>query len=137
MTDGQRLFEIYREAWGKTGGNVEPAPWKDIADEYRPMWEAIAAKFTETRVQTMVNRFLGWKLPANFGPDAGISFKPYMPQQTPDSHLWPVGTNLLTADQARAMFEHALGVPAVDPGQPAKTNCEQRGGCFGGDCCLK
>jgi len=56
----------------------------------------------------LVNRFLGWKLPATFGPDAGISFKPYHPQQTPDSHLWPVGTNLLTATEARAMLEHIL-----------------------------
>lgn len=61
-------------------------------------------------IDSMVYRFLGWKLPANFGPDAGISFKPYVPQQTPDSPLWPSGTNLFTVDQARAMFEHALGV---------------------------
>lgn len=60
-------------------------------------------------IDRMVDRFLGWKLPANFGPDAGTSFKPYHQNQTPDSHLWPVGTNLFTADQAKAMFEHALG----------------------------
>lgn len=55
-------------------------------------------------VAAMVDRFLGWPLPKDFGPDAGISF-------TPSTHPmgWPVGTNLFTADQARAMFEHALG----------------------------
>lgn len=57
-------------------------------------------------VQMMVNRFLCWKLPKDFGPDAGISFKPSMPYETPS--CWPVGTNLLTADQAKAMIEHML-----------------------------
>jgi hypothetical protein len=64
------------------------------------------------RINTLVNRFLGWKLPATFGPDAGISFKPYHPNQTPDSGLWPIGTNLLTASEAREMLEHVL---ADDP----------------------
>lgn len=106
MTDGQRLFEIYRKAWGSTGGNVEPAPWDAIAEVYRPMWEAIAKEFADAHVRTMVNRFLGWPLPKTFGPDCGISFKPL-----PHPNGWPVGTNLFTADEARQMFEHALGVP--------------------------
>jgi hypothetical protein len=65
-------------------------------------------------IDRMVDRFLGWKLPANFGPDAGISFKPYLPQQTPDSPTWPTGTNLFTADQAHAMFKHAIGVDTTE-----------------------
>lgn len=55
-------------------------------------------------IATMVNRFLGWKLPQNFNPDAGISF---VPSTHPLS--WPIGTNLLTADQAKAMIEYLLG----------------------------
>lgn len=51
----------------------------------------------------MVTRFLGWSLPKDFAPDCGITFKPVAP---PNS--WPVGTNLLTADQARQMLEHVL-----------------------------
>lgn len=54
-------------------------------------------------VKAAVDRFLGWKLPQDFAPDAGISF---MPSTHPLG--WPVGTNLLSADQAKAMFEHAL-----------------------------
>lgn len=56
----------------------------------------------------MVDRFLSWKLPEDFAPDCGISFKP-----PPTAHpvgYWPVGTNLLTADQARAMLEHVLAL---------------------------
>lgn len=56
------------------------------------------------KITEMVNRFLGWKLPNDFAPDAGISFQPG--HVTPSSPFWPAGTNLLTADQARSMFEH-------------------------------
>ncbi len=31
---------------------------------------------TEDQIKHMVNRFLGWKLPEHFKPDAGISFEP-------------------------------------------------------------
>lgn len=51
----------------------------------------------------MVNRFLNWRLPEDFVPDGGVSFqKPNHPMS------WPVGTNLLTASQARRMLEHVL-----------------------------
>lgn len=49
-----------------------------------------------------VNRFLAWRLPDDFGPDAGISFTP----NPRFPHAWPTGTNLLTAIQAQAMFDH-------------------------------
>ena len=56
-------------------------------------------------VAKMVDRFLCWKLPDDFGPDAGISFDPAYKEK------WgmPVGTNLFTADQARDMILHLLG----------------------------
>lgn len=65
----------------------------------------------KTMIDKMVDRFLGWKLPKDFGPDAGISFKPTKPYEGDElgNSWWPVGTNLLTADQARHMFEHAVG----------------------------
>lgn len=52
--------------------------------------------------EEMVTRFLGWRLPEDFSPDCGISFT-----KRPRND-WPVGTNLLTAAQARAMLEHVL-----------------------------
>jgi DNA-directed RNA polymerase subunit RPC12/RpoP len=57
-------------------------------------------------VNKMVDRFLGWKLPSDFSPDAGINFNklPHLH----DSHEWPIGTNLLTAPQAKAMFEYCI-----------------------------
>lgn len=64
----------------------------------------------------MVNRFLGWKLPADFKPDAGISFKAEFNENTP----WPMrheptGTNLLDAIQTRAMLEYVLASPNGEP----------------------
>lgn len=57
----------------------------------------------------MVSRFLGWRLPDDFYPDCGVSFKPPMHEGKPLS--WPTGTNLLHAGQARQMLEHVLAAP--------------------------
>lgn len=72
-------------------------------------------------VETMVNRFLGWKLPHQFNPDAGISFNRNLHKAWggyPNS--WPVGTNLLDANQAREMVLHMLAAP--QPAQEVKAN---------------
>jgi hypothetical protein len=58
-------------------------------------------------VERMVNRFLAWKLPADFDPDGGISFKQVFGQ------TWPIGTNLFTAAQAKEMVRHMLDGIAV------------------------
>ena len=69
----------------------------------------------KTMIDKMVDRFLGWRLPEPFRPDAGISFTPeynveYMEKQgKPPMRHEPVGTNLFDADQARAMILHMLG----------------------------
>lgn len=62
-------------------------------------------------VKAMVDRFLGWKLPPDFGPDAGISFK-----APPHPSWWPTGTNLLTATQAEAMFRYVLAAAPLPKG---------------------
>lgn len=64
---------------------------------------------TEEQISEMVDRFLWWKLPKDFAPDAGISFNPAKPGGF-DEPGWPVGTNLLTAEQVKAMIKHVLGV---------------------------
>ena len=59
----------------------------------------------------MVSRFLMWRLPAEFSPDCGISFKSESDYEHPvfgRSKHEPMGTNLFNADQARAMLEHIL-----------------------------
>lgn len=64
---------------------------------------------TEDQIKHMANRFLGWKLPENFNPDAGISFTPDFNVGTahPMKHQ-PSGTNLFDATQAEAMVRHMV-----------------------------
>lgn len=49
----------------------------------------------------MISKFLKWKLPTDFYPDGGISYKPL------EGHI-PTGTNLLNYPQAKVMLEEIL-----------------------------
>lgn len=63
----------------------------------------------EDLIKHMADRFLSWRLPENFTPDAGISFKPTFNEHTdhPMRHE-PTGTNLFSHSQAEAMVRHML-----------------------------
>lgn len=64
-------------------------------------------KLTDAQIKHMVDRFLMWRLPEDFGPDNGISFDPIASKGTPhEFRREPVGTNLLTAMQADAMVRY-------------------------------
>lgn len=68
---------------------------------------------TEDQIKHMVDRFLAWKLPEEFNPDGGISFKREFNEHTdyPMKHE-PSGTNLFDATQAHAMVRYMLvGLP--------------------------
>jgi hypothetical protein len=71
---------------------------------------------TEDQIKHMTNRFLAWRLPESFAPDNGISFKQVIyPGMSPgnQAHHWPVGTNLLNAEQAETMVRHLIeGMPS-------------------------
>ncbi|MDZ5448939.1 hypothetical protein [Labrys sp. ZIDIC5] len=68
---------------------------------------------TEEQIKHLANRFLSWRLPEHFRPDGGISFDPIASKGTPyESKREPVGTNLLSAEQAEAMVRHMVqGMP--------------------------
>lgn len=53
-------------------------------------------------IKKATNRFLGWKLPKDFNPDGGITYK----QLYPDFE--PIGTHLFTANQAEEMLRFIL-----------------------------
>ena len=64
---------------------------------------------TEAQIKHMVEQFLRWKLPENFNPDGGITFAPAYRNGTPQGGKHePVGTNLLTYQQADAMVRAML-----------------------------
>ena len=68
---------------------------------------------TNQQIKHMVDRFLGWRLPENFSPDAGISFKPTFNDHLPQPMKYePSGTNLFDATQADAMVRYMVeGMP--------------------------
>ena len=71
----------------------------------------------DDQIKHIVDRFLSWKLPENFRPDAGISFKATFNEHTdhPMKHE-PTGTNLLDATQAEAMVRYMVdGLPTTPP----------------------
>lgn len=64
---------------------------------------------TNEQIEQMVQRFLSWKLPADFHPDGGVSFSRDYNVGTPYAGKHePVGTNLLNYSQAKEMVLHML-----------------------------
>lgn len=72
----------------------------------------------DQQIKHMVNRFLGWRLPEHFRPDAGISFNPVYGEHGsyPGKHT-PIGTNLFDATQATEMVRYMVeGLPEPQSG---------------------
>lgn len=76
----------------------------------------------EALVESMVNRFLSWRLPSDFQPDGGISFEPVgnvtytLLSGGGDVKLKgqrPNGTNLFNYQQARDMVLHMLSAEGM------------------------
>lgn len=85
-----------------------------VAREIDALMNRIASGWLEDKVGTrvadhqinhMADRFLVWRLPKDFNPDGGISFKKAINESRPDwpQENEPTGTNLLDATQARQM----------------------------------
>lgn len=80
-------------------------------------------------IDAMVSRFLGWRLPKDFAPDCGISFDGRKDDEWNKNKTWPIGTNVLNADQARDLFVHLLSNEQIRPktAEPVawlKKNCD-------------
>ena len=78
----------------------------------------------DDQIKRMVNRFLGWRLPENFNPDGGVSFKKVFNENTayPMKHE-PTGTNLFDAMQAEAMVRYMVeGIFEESTVSPAPTS---------------
>lgn len=69
--------------------------------------------------KSAADKFCGWKLPKDFYPDSFISFD----REKHDTwggypNSWPTGTNLLTHEQAQAMFEYCLADALAQQKEP-------------------
>jgi len=113
MTDAAIEKEI--QAKGLTAPRVTPADIEaNIASEfYFTAHDAVTGCVNDE----MVDRFLGWKLPKDFAPDAGISFTPTKPYEGDEygNSWWPIGTNLLHAGQVKEMLQHVVVSPEPEP----------------------
>lgn len=113
-TDDQIEKEIKEK--GLTAPRITPADIEAAIDGeyYFTAGDAVSPEVTDE----MVGRFLGWKLPKEFHPDAGISFSP---PSIPE--WWPTGTNLFHAAQAKEMLLHAVGAPVIHRSLTLLTFC--------------
>lgn len=78
-----------------------------------PAMSDIETKLREAQIEHMVQRFLRWRLPDDFNPDGGISFKATFNEHTAHPmKAEPVGTNLFDYRQAKEMVRSMLeGLP--------------------------
>lgn len=115
--DVLEALDLSPEAFRTEGGTVNKGKLRAAIlhpQEYLPPGHWLTAPRAVT--EEMVSRFLGWKLPKTFSPDCGISFDGRGPDAAGYEKTWPIGTNLLTAIEARAMLEHVLrAAPTAEP----------------------
>lgn len=77
----------------------------------------------DAMIKHMVDRFLSWRLPDDFSPDAGISFK--RPSYAHAPLDMPTGTNLFDVHQAEAMVRHMVaGMPMPSAPPPTSRPCD-------------
>jgi len=78
----------------------------------------------------LVSRFLCWKLPKDFCPDAGITFERKVNGKDREDAWGPVGTNLFTAEQAKEMFNACFSgllfqeLPLIDENEITQLRAE-------------
>lgn len=87
---------------------------KQVDEMCRKLATSLGVAITDDLVKEMVSRFLRWKLPKDFYPDAGISFTPTKPDSYDEPGWWPTGTNLFHSGQAEEMVRHMLGLPNIE-----------------------
>lgn len=107
---GLVAFEpLVRDAIGNTNYNVLMLSKNEAVVILSKQQGNTEMKLTDAQIKHMVDRFLGWRLPENFTPDCGISFKASCNENTayPSKHE-PTGTNLFSATQAEAMVRYMI-----------------------------
>lgn len=111
------IVKVSRQACEEAAAILDTADARVLAAR-----EAGISGVTDDQIKHMVNRFLGWRLPEYFRPDAGISFEPEFnvewnaKQGRPPQRHEPTGTNLFDAGQATAMVRYMLdGMPEAKP----------------------
>jgi hypothetical protein len=93
----------YRETYPSEGPSVMVTPYIEYGQTDAFLHAEDALKVAANPdIDAMVNAFLGWPLPSSVCPDPCAS-NPSYPHR--------IGTDLLTASEAKQMFEHCTNVP--------------------------
>jgi hypothetical protein len=126
LKDGRMVFATHQKAqdWVRLHFPDEGATITPLYPAQRPsLTEAPGVSelenlLTEGQIKYMANRFLGWKLPEDFHPDGGISFKRTFNDHLPQPMKYnPSGTNLFDSGQALEMVRYMVeGMLTEAPG---------------------
>lgn len=102
------IQEAMRRQCRQAGGGTTEGVARDAVETFKRKMETYTGADTrDDKIKRMVDRFLGWRLPENFNPDGGISFKrTFNDHMTPPMKNQPTGTNVFDAEQAAAMVRH-------------------------------
>lgn len=102
-----RLYGEVHEEWTAVYGTPSAKKTAQQQIDKRPNTETPTC---EDAIKEIVDRFLAWKLPEDFNPDCGISFKKTFNEDMPFGPMKyePHGTNLFDAKQAESMIGHIL-----------------------------
>lgn len=120
--------------WAPSQWRGDDKPWHEVsAAQFAELKSSSAAPVFEFRTlyttpqqsaqggvsDETVSRFLSWRVPSDFHPGSGVSFTPLE-----NPLLWPTGTDLLHAGQARAMLEHVLSVRTAEEQATAQPSAD-------------
>lgn len=109
------------EAAAKKMAEIFDYPWdfmpekgrNTMRENVRTVLDAAIAQPSRSRkavpnIDRMAGRLMSWPLPKDFHPDGRIGFDRIGLDALGYPRGWPTGTNLLTHEQAKAMFEYVL-----------------------------
>lgn len=112
MTDRAAIIEECAKVAEEWADNSVPARIRALA-AVPPAPTSKETTMNDAQITHMLDRFLAWRLPKDFRPDNGISYK--RPNYSPDVDATPTGTNLFDAEQARTMIRHMVEGMSAPP----------------------
>jgi hypothetical protein len=112
LSDDEGLIEWFADQLALPTPELQARP-PNPEPEAKPAEHGAPPVGGDDQVKHMVDRFLSWRLPENFYPDAGITFDAIGNRGTSyEFTREPSGTNLFDAVQAEAMVRHMMtGLP--------------------------
>lgn len=119
-----KFYETHYSSSYSWGVDEDEGPWEAYEVKpveirkikYVPVTQAehksdSSLKDEKAKIKTYADRLMSWPLPKDFSPDCGISFDGRKDDEWNKNKTWPIGTNLLSVNQAIQMFEYVMAIP--------------------------